>query len=356
MFGHSPLSAAPISALGKGPIPPPELTPVRKFRRFLREKLPPSSRLLGGTTRRGGVPADIFQQAPIYIPTLRRFLKSKSPPPGRIPGHFLRRGGVSEDLFFRPILFNIRRLLKSKFPPIDEIRGRHSRSPARPPPWFEFSQVYEQGFRVADLSFDLFELFIGEDAAVDFSASGQPVATSPTLPFAFTPTPPPSGSTKTLHVVVRKRNKYDLQSFNVFERFVVIDSSGAELLGPVSVPFDVQVYDDVSGSARVVSKYFSTDDNNPADTWEVYAEEGVDPIPGTDTPAFTGTMLFLGDESMVSEVVGGFTPGAVLHVIVCAVRAADTERGCAEVVLHTLAVSLDLTDGSLFGGTVYEQR
>lgn len=355
MLGFQTLSEQPLSSI-EDFVPKVELTPVAKFRRFLEAKTPPSSELLGGVSRRGGVPADIFQQAPIRIPSLHRFLKGKFPPPGRIPGHFLRRDGVSEDKFAVFSLHNVRNFLRSKFPPLDEIHGRFSRSPARPPPWVEFTQVYQQGFRVADTAFDLFELFVGEDVSPDFNASGQPVATSATLPFSFTPTLPPSGSTKTLHIVVRKRSKYDLQSFNVFETLIVLDSAGIEQPGAVTAPFDIQVYDDALGVARVVAKYLSSDDSSPADTWEIYAQEGLDPVPGTDTPAVTQTMSFLGEESMISAVVSGFTPGAVLHVIVCAVRASDTTRGCAAVVLHTLAVSLDLTDGFLFGGTVYEQR
>jgi len=230
------------------------------------------------------------------------------------------------------------------------------RSGGKPPPWVEFSQTYQQGFRIADSAYDLYELYVGEDATVDFDASGQPVQTSSSLPFSWTPTPPGSGS-KTLHIVVRKRNAYNLVSLNVYETIKVINALSAEVPGPVSDPYDVAVYDGDLGYVQVMAKYCSTEDGSyPADTWEIYVKEGADPVAGVDTPDYDESMVFLGHESGVSQAIGPFTPGAVVHVLVVAKRSSDSERGEASIELHTLAISLDLDEGLMFGGGMHEQR
>lgn len=220
--------------------------------------------------------------------------------------------------------------------------------------YFEFSQTYEQGFRVADDSYDLYELYVGEDGPVDFGASGQPVATSPTLPFSWTPTPPGVG-TKVLHIVVRKRNKYDLVGFNVYETIKVIDSAAEEELADVSAPIDLNVLDWESGYIRILARYMAIEDPDPADAWEVYAKEGSAPVPGTDTPS-TPTMVVLGASAGVQVTAGPFTPGATVHVIVVAKRTSDTNRGVSETVEHVMAEDQSPTNGEMFGGDSYEQR
>lgn len=216
-----------------------------------------------------------------------------------------------------------------------------------------YTQVYQQAFRVADTAFDLFELFVGEGVAPDFTSP--PAATSPTLPFSFTPTPPGTGSTTELHLVVRRRNTFDLQSFNVGEVLRTIDSASAEVV-TISVPIDVQVYDGLATFLSPVAKYVSLDDPLPADTWEVFVTIGSDPDPLVDAPAFTGPMSFVGVESFLVASVGPFTPGTVAHVIVVAKRAAGSEVGIAAVVLKAVVLPLDLLDGEMFGGGTYEQR
>lgn len=244
-----------------------------------------------------------------------------------------------------------RRSLRGRSSPRrDSIRRRPLRSGTIT--FTTYLEVYEQGYRIADASLALYELFVGYGVAPDFTAP--PVATSATLPFSWTPTLPSSG-TETLYVVVRQRNKYGLESFNVFEDVVEIVAH-VETLGPITAPLDVAVYDAATGFLNVVAKYSSADDANPADTWLVYCKLGADPVPGTDSPAFTGPMTFLGVETAIAQVVGPYTPGAVAHVIVVAERSADGATAAAAVVLHTLALSLDLTNGSMFGGAAFEQQ
>lgn len=253
-----------------------------------------------------------------------------------------------------PITLLRRRVRPVHLPPMP---GRITRRMPPSLPYSEFDQTMEQGFRIADSSLDQYELYVGEDQEPDFDASGQPVATSASLPFSYTPTPPASGSTKKLYVVVRKRNAYDLQSFNVFSTIVEIDSGGVEQLGPVTTPKDVSVYDSGDGAVQVMATYSKDDDTNSADTWEIYAKEGSDPVVGVDSPAFSGSMTFLFNDARLTTELTGYTAGNTLHVLVVAKRDSDDERAQASVVEHSLAESLDLSgEGQMFGGSYYEQR
>lgn len=160
-----------------------------------------------------------------------------------------------------------------------------------------------------------------------------------------------------LHIVVRKRNKYGLLSFNVHETIKIVDDgTGAEQLSLVSAPQNVVVYDGASGYIQVLAKYLSSDDEDPADTWDIYVKIGSDPVPGVDAVTYTGPMSFIGEESGLSQTLGPYTPGDTAHVLVRARRDADDEVGSAAVVQHVLAETLELTDGFLFGGETYEQR
>lgn len=240
---------------------------------------------------------------------------------------------------------------QKKFNP-DLTRGRTRRSRNKPIPYFGWTETYTQGFRIEDTSLFLYELYVGENGPVDYTA---PVATSATLPFSWTPSLPSSG-TAVYNVVVRQKNRYSMESFNVLStqlKFV----AHVPVLAPVHAPTNVIVYDDVSGYIRVVGKYVSTPDGiNPADTWELYVKFGSDPVPGTDTPVFTGPMTFLGVEAGITQLAGAYTPGTIAHVILVAKRSSDSSRGAAAVILHELAVNLNLSEGFLFGGNTFEDQ
>jgi len=342
--------------------PPPSGDLVFKYHRLAAGGQPAHPTDLLGRTKRypplhhvltilpppGGVP---------HKGLLQRFIPSQPPYPSQLLGLVRRYPPLHHKFTAVPIprLPILSRVIRGPYPPIDALTGRSKRAHARPPSWIEFQQTYREGFRVADASLALFELFVGEDTPPDFGATGQPVATSPTLPFSFTPTPPGTGG-KLLYIVVRETNEYGLTSFNTQPTLKLIDSGGAELLQDPSPPQDVVIQDGATGFLRVLASYFPKDDSSPADTWEIYVTEGSDPVPGVDVPAFTGLMIVLGDEAGISQTVGPFTPGTTAHVIVTALRAAGPARGNATVVLKVLALPLDITDGQMFGGNVYEQR
>lgn len=219
-------------------------------------------------------------------------------------------------------------------------------------------QSFTQSYRVADAQYDVYELYVGEDGSPDFSASAQPVD-SGALPLSYTPTPPASGSTLELHCVVRRRNSYNLLSFNVGKTVLEIDSGGSQLSGPLTAPFGVRVFDGAAeGAITVVASYASTDDTNPATAWEVYVGNGSDPTPGSDTPLYTGTMAFIGAYAYLATTItnSAFGAGDTVHVIVTAKRASDSERASAAAVQFAVAAALTLSAGETFGGAAYEQR
>lgn len=250
------------------------------------------------------------------------------------------------------VLFFLRRRRLSararREPEVEEI-GERPRRRRGLLPWKIFTQTYRDGYRVADASKAVYELYAGEDAPVDFTT---PVAVSASKPFSWSPTLPGPGLTKTLRLVTRERNQYDLLSFNVGEKIKVIDHSGAEVLGPVSAPTEVAVFDGVTGSVRVVAKYRSDDDANPATHWEIFAKVGSDPVPGVDSPVYSAAIGFVGTEAGLARDAGSYSAGASLHVLVAAKRASDGRRGLAAVVVKVLATTIDLDDedGDLFGG------
>ena len=339
-------------------LPPPPAAPLppQAYRRFNYAKYPPLDFIAGRMRRAFGVEENDVALVPGKLPThFKRFIHAKSPPLHHIQGRMQRRFGVSDPVALPNIYRQPRRNLRAKSPPRGLIKARHRWAFGKTPPWIEYFQTYQQGFRIADASLDLYELYAGEDASPDFTASGQPVATSPTLPFNWTPTPPGAG-TKVLHLVVRKRNPYNLLSFNVGETLLEIDTGSTEVLLDVTPPLDVRAYETISLSVKVVSKYDSSADPNPADTFEIYAKVGSDPVIGVDAPVFSGVMEFLGIESMLSEIIGTYTAGDVVHIIVAALRTSDTNRGAAAAIQYTIPASLDLTNGNMFGGSVYEQR
>jgi hypothetical protein len=354
MLGFTALSAAPLSDIGAPVVADEAVTNIKKYQR--RSKGAPAipSWLTGHSLRRDGVPAsDFVDQTVTNVNKLARQSVGAPPLEEFLTGKTLRRGG-SPDTVASPSQYRISHG-RSILPELVGGGAVRRMGGGRPTDWVEFSQTYTQSFRVADSSFARYELYVGENKSPDLE--GPPTATSATLPFSWAPTPPSSG-TKALHIVVRLRNKYGLGSFNVYETIRVINSAGVEQLGPVSDPQDVRIYDGATGYIRVIAKYVASLDQNPADTWEVYVKIGSAPVIGVDAPVSLGTaatMLFLGEETTLAVTVGPYTAGTVAYVLVVAKRAVDSERGVAPVVLHTLALALDLDDGQMFGGSVFEQ-
>ena len=216
-------------------------------------------------------------------------------------------------------------------------------------------KVYRDSYRVADDSLNRYELYVGEDALPDFDSSDQPVATSATLPFSYTPDPADSALTKVLNIVVRKRNQFNLLSHNQYPTLIEIDDMGDEELGPLSAPEILRVTDETNGEIVVTARYPRDVDQNEADTWEIYVELGVDPDPDLDTPVATVTMGLPGVEYSLRQVIDELTPGSTYHVMVVVSRSEESGDGVvgeSAVIQHTLAETYDIDAGeaSMFSG------
>jgi len=247
-------------------------------------------------------------------------------------------------------------MLSCKIPPIDALKGRVVRRGGRVPATHE--KNLRQTYRVADDSLEKYELYVGEDAMPEFDGIGQPVETSATLPFSWTPVPPGAGTLQ-LWAVTRKRNKYDLLSHNQHPTIIEIDDNGDEVLGPLSDPEILRVLDGDSGEIIVFARYPIDVDRDPADTWELYVEAGIDPDPDIDVAVATASFGGPWSDHHWRIAEDGLTPGTVYHVLVVVKRDGDTtgEYGESAVTEHTAAEAYDLDEEntSLFGGRKYEK-
>ena len=222
-----------------------------------------------------------------------------------------------------------------------------------------YTKVYRQIYRVADTGLEKYELYIGIDAMPDFNISTQPVETSASLPITYTPDPAPSGDSVQLYAVTRKRNRYNLLSFNQHPTIIEINDLGEEELGLLSIPEILRVLDGAAGEIIVLARYPSGIDRNEADTWELYVENGVDPDPDVDIPVSTAEFGIARNDYMWRIIEDGLTPGATYHVMVVVRRSEDSgdgEEGESLVTEHTCAETYDIDaeDVSLFGGQDYE--
>lgn len=246
------------------------------------------------------------------------------------------------------------RVFRRPVPPGLFARRITRRGPYPPP---THDKVYRQTHRVADDSLARHELYVGEDKMPDFDASSQPVQTSTSLPFTWTPTPPGSGTLK-LYAVTRERNKYGLLSFNQHPTIIEIDTAGDEVLGPLTDPEILSVVDGDSGEIIVTARYPRGVDRDEADKWDLYVENGVDPVPGSDTPVATADFGWPMVDHKWRIAEDSLTPGDTYHVMVVVRRDGDGtgEIGQSTVTQHVAAdtYDIDADDTTLFGGNEYE--
>lgn len=201
------------------------------------------------------------------------------------------------------------------------IQGRVVRRDGRSPDWIEFYQVYEQGYRVADDSLAVYELYVGNGQAPDFTQP--PAATSATLPFSWEyPSPSPGETTQYFYCVVRQRDKYGLQSFNVFETVVAIDVTTGRQVYPPTTPIGTTIEESfyVPGNMSIASMYTAVNDPKPADTWNIYANVGSAPTIDPAHLVHTEAMIFSGNVARLFASIGPYNAGDVVYAVVIAER------------------------------------
>ena len=191
--------------------------------------------------------------------------------------------------------------------------------------------------RIARAALARFELFVGEDADPDIT--GTPDATSTSLPFSFSVTPP-GGGTKELRFLILKRNAYNVASLNQYLRTLVIDSGGDEVEADLADPVNVELVNVAGGETDVVASYFPANDVTPADEFAIYQRgNGTDPNTSTDTPIIV-TMVAPthGLRSSIFSMRHALGPngnGTDLRVIVRARRNSDSKESPNTTVLTT---------------------
>ncbi len=144
-----------------------------------------------------------------------------------------------------------------------------------------FSNTLVGCYRIANSTLALYELFVGVDADPSFASA---TATSATLPFSYTMTPPGAG-TREYRFTVRRRNQYNISSYNVYHRSISINAAGALVTPEISAPEEITLTNVAGGEVDVTAVYHSANDTEPADTFLVYSTTtGADPVVGVTVP------------------------------------------------------------------------
>jgi hypothetical protein len=144
-------------------------------------------------------------------------------------------------------------------------------------------------FRQPDSNLDRYEIFVGTDADPDPTAAPDETFTS--LPHTTTLT---FADGATHNILVRDRNQWNLSSQNVFNpnndgtggyTFTVDGAGDLDATKP-SDPYNVALTQAASGAVKVSAFYnYLEDGDNAATKFLVYlTNNGVDPVPGVDSP------------------------------------------------------------------------
>lgn len=170
-------------------------------------------------------------------------------------------------------------------------------------------------YRLANNAKEGYCLYVGDGVLPILNGSPQAFAAS--LPFSYVVTPPGSG-TKTFYTVVRKRNKYGLESQNQKPSLLIVNSAGHLIRNALDAPANLQLAAMPNAVLRVSAIYpLAGDDPFPADKWRIWVD--VSPPNTALTPtaevAVAGNILFLD--------MTPFTPGTYF-VAVALYRTIDT--------------------------------
>lgn len=201
-----------------------------------------------------------------------------------------------------------------------------------------FARLASGLHRVANAALDRYELFIGIDAAPDFTAA--PSETFTSLPHSVALAPPVSGE-RTYHLVVRRRNAWNLATTNVSAQLVTIDADGLLVAPRPSSPVDVTITPAPSGAFTIQAAYlYGTDaatgaDARQANQWLIYLRtNGTAPDPATDTPVVV-TMRKADGTARLTYTTTTFAHGTPGKVVVRVRRSGTPNRDSRNVDVHT---------------------
>jgi hypothetical protein len=192
-----------------------------------------------------------------------------------------------------------------------------------------YNNAIMYNMRIKDTTMNRYELYAGIDANPNLDGAAS--TTSATLPFTYALSTPVSG-TREHRITVRKRNSLGLTSLNNFYRSFIVDNTGALVGSEISAPQDISVENVGDKSLRIRASYSAALDDDPADTFIIYAtDDGVDPDPTVDTPITIGTVGdadIITGKSYISFVLDSATYGlewnTTIKVIVRMLRSGDS--------------------------------
>ena len=199
-----------------------------------------------------------------------------------------------------------------------------------------------------------YELYRGVDAEIDFGAAAFET---------FTTLPHDTAALAGGHAykfVLRQRNTYNLLSQNLTEWEVTTNADGTVAYTPPSAPDSVAVTA-VYGNKFLVEAtydYLADDDDDQADTWLVYLEDGSDPDPDTDTPTEVA-MATGGGLVELSLLTAAYADSSTLHVLVRTRRTGEADSINATITeaaalgeLDAIRVGCEWITGSNAGAVV----
>lgn len=157
----------------------------------------------------------------------------------------------------------------------------------------DYTQTAWGRYRVAGTAF--WSLYLGVDAAPDFTAAAATTSTSSPITYALTP---PGSGTRVYRRCVRYTDAYGVEGVNQDTSDIEIDSTGAVVTSPLQVPQDVRLTDRAGGVVNVQAIAWPGIDSPNPDRWKIYwSTDGADPDPSTDTPVtvtMTRSLLMFG--------------------------------------------------------------
>lgn len=165
--------------------------------------------------------------------------------------------------------------------------------------------------RIEKTALDLYELYYGNGSPPNLDAA--PWQTYGSLPIT-TPTITGEG----LHyLVLRKRNRWNLQSRNILNEVIELNASDERIPLVPSNPEAIAIQPAESGKVRIDASYpYTMDGVLQATDWLIYIRSnGTDPDPSVDTPVVV-SMQKGGGLALLSYLSGSYSNGATIKTIV----------------------------------------
>lgn len=186
-------------------------------------------------------------------------------------------------------------------------------------------------YRVSNPAIELYELYKGEGGLPDFTAA--PWQTFTSLPFT---TPALTNGVDT-YLVLRKRNRYDLQSKNVESTIFVLDAGGSLTIHPTA-PREVRLEQAADGAVRVRAWYDWPADSADAraDAWAVWiTTDGSDPDP-SDPATYEEDMNLNDADAKLDYTTDPIANGTTVKALVRTRRSGVSGADSVNIEIYTV--------------------